>query len=212
MARSAASARRASSRRCVRSSTNNLPRRITTYAAVSSESLRCTGYGAILSAGRAVDRQQLRKIHDLYDTTNIATVLKAATRETLTLESGYQHLYKPATVAEAAAYLTQHNDTTIIAGGTDLGVQTNKGLRQVKRMLSTAALDELCGIRREGDTLVVGANTSLTTLELALLEHLPEYGAMLNWFGSPLIKNAGTLGGNIATARRSATQCRRCMC
>ncbi len=65
-------------------------------------------------------------------------------------------------------------------------------------MLSTAALDELCGIRREGDTLVVGANTSLTTLELALLEHLPEYGAMLNWFGSPLIKNAGTLGGNIA--------------
>ena len=159
---------------------------------------RCTGYGAILSAGRAVDREQLRKIQDLYDTAAIAAELKDAARETLTLESGYQHLYKPATVAEAAAYLAEHDDTTIIAGGTDLGVQTNKGLRQVKRMLSTAALDELRGIRREDDTLVVGANTSLTTLELALLDHLPEYGAMLNWFGSPLIKNAGTLGGNIA--------------
>lgn len=159
---------------------------------------RCTGYGAILSAGRAVDREQLRKIHDLYETAAIAAVLKDAARETLTLESGYQHLYKPATVAEATAYLGENDDTTIIAGGTDLGVQTNKGLRQVKRMLSTAALDELRGIRREGNALVVGANTSLTTLELAMLEHLPEYGAMLNWFGSPLIKNAGTLGGNIA--------------
>ena len=115
---------------------------------------RCTGYGAILSAGRAVDREQLRKIHDLYDTTAIASVLKDASRETLTLESGYQHLYKPATVAEAAAYLAKHDDTTIIAGGTDLGVQTNKGLRQVKRMLSTAALDELRGINLEGNVLV----------------------------------------------------------
>lgn len=47
---------------------------------------RCTGYGAILSAGNAVDREQLRKIHDLYDTASIASVLKDATRETLTLE------------------------------------------------------------------------------------------------------------------------------
>jgi xanthine dehydrogenase small subunit len=159
---------------------------------------RCTGYGAILSAGRAVDREQLRKIHDLYDTAAIASVLKDAARETLTLESGYQHLYKPATVAEAAAYLGEHVDTTIIAGGTDLGVQTNKGLRQLKRTLSTAALDELREICLEDNTLVVGTNASLSKFETALLKHLPEYGAMLNWFGSPIIKNAGTLGGNIA--------------
>lgn len=159
---------------------------------------RCTGYGSILSAGRAVDREQLRKIQDLYDTAAIAAVLKDAAHETLALESGYQHLYKPATVVEATTYLAKHDDTTIIAGGTDLGVQTNKGLRQVRRTLSTAALDELRGIKLDGNVLAVGTNTSLTEFELALQKHLPEYGAMLNWFGSPLIKNAGTLGGNIA--------------
>jgi xanthine dehydrogenase small subunit len=39
----------------------------------------------------------------------------------------------------------------------------------------------------------------LTALEGAALEHLPELGRFLAYFGSPLIKNAGTLGGNIVT-------------
>jgi xanthine dehydrogenase small subunit len=65
--------------------------------------------------------------------------------------------------------------------------------------LSTGALADLHTIRADAGSLYVGACATLTALERAALEHLPELGRFLAWFGSPLIKNAGTLGGNIVT-------------
>jgi len=56
----------------------------------------------------------------------------------------------------------------------------------------------LRGIERQPGLLIVGAMTSLAELERACADALPEYARMLYWFGSPPIRNAGTLGGNIA--------------
>jgi xanthine dehydrogenase small subunit len=158
---------------------------------------RCTGYGSILEAGQAVEFTKLRSLASLYDTATIAAELAAAERESLHLQTDGQVLAKPATVAEATQFLAQHPQCVIIAGGTDLGVQTNKGKRELSTLLSTRSLNELRGITVTDGIMTVGANTSLAELESAMQQHLPEYAAMLSRFGSPLIKHAGTLGGNI---------------
>src|SRR5205814_1241097 len=77
------------------------------------------------------------------------------------------------------------------------------GLMHDGRPVDAAAvrrgLAEWRRLRIDGDALYVGAGSTLAALEQAALAHLPELGRFLAWFGSPLIKNAGTLGGNLVT-------------
>jgi xanthine dehydrogenase small subunit len=59
-------------------------------------------------------------------------------------------------------------------------------------------LAELRRIGVDKDEIVAGANVSIAELGRALSDLIPEYASMINRFGSPQIKNAATLGGNIA--------------
>ncbi len=158
---------------------------------------RCTGYGSILAAAQQTETIRLRKLHSLYPAEHISADLSNALQESVLIDALPQQLFKPVTLNEACAYLAENPQAVIIAGGTDLGVQANKGRREYRQLLSTRSLTELVGCRIEQDALVVGANTSLSEFESTLEQCIPEYAKLMSWFGSPLIKNAGTLGGNI---------------
>ncbi|MEM6313680.1 MAG: FAD binding domain-containing protein, partial [Planctomycetota bacterium] len=158
---------------------------------------RCTGYDSILRAGMSVDRDSLRTLDEMYPPT---AVLDALPADGFDVTDGTRRAVKPTSVDDATAFLADHPDTTIIAGGTDWGVLENKRFERVRTALTTAALDELQGICVEDDTLIVGASASMTDLEHAALEHLPNFGEYLAWFASPPIKNAATLAGNLVTA------------
>jgi xanthine dehydrogenase small subunit len=114
------------------------------------------------------------------------------------VKSQEKMFYKPATMAEASSFKAEHSDCLIISGGTDLGVQVNKGVREIRTVLSTSALTELRELRVDHNQILAGANLSIAELESVAEEALPEYAAMISRFGSPQIKNAATLGGNIA--------------
>ncbi|MEM6562318.1 MAG: FAD binding domain-containing protein, partial [Planctomycetota bacterium] len=158
---------------------------------------RCTGYDSILRAGMSVDRDSLRTLDEMYPST---AVLDALPADGFDVTDGTRRAVKPTSVDNATAFLAEHPDTTIIAGGTDWGVLENKRFERVRTALTTAALDELQGIRVQGDALSVGASASLTELENITLEQLPNFGEYLAWFASPPIKNAATLAGNLVTA------------
>jgi CO/xanthine dehydrogenase FAD-binding subunit len=73
-------------------------------------------------------------------------------------------------------------------------------------VVSLADLADLRGIAVEGDTVRVGARTTMT--EIADSDHLPPALAALadaaGAMGSPLIRNRATIGGNLAHARPAA--------
>lgn len=158
---------------------------------------RCTGYESILAAGTSIDRAQLKRLNELYPPAPLLRELAVAS-EGLHLTAVGQTFFQPTTLAEALAFKATHPDCTILAGGTDLGVQVNKGTRALGTILSLAAIPDLNGIRIDADTLTAGANTTLTDLERAARDDYPELYPMLARHGSPLIRNAGTLAGNIA--------------
>jgi xanthine dehydrogenase small subunit len=60
------------------------------------------------------------------------------------------------------------------------------------------AIDELREIKLEKGVLNVGALATLTDLQHATESSCPEFAKMMWRHGSPLIRNAGTLAGNIA--------------
>ncbi len=90
-----------------------------------------------------------------------------------------------------------------IAGGTDLMVQITGELGEPpERVLDIWHLDELRGIRVEGDALVLGALTTYTEIRRSPLvaEFLPALAEAAATIGAAQIQNRGTLGGNVVNA------------
>jgi xanthine dehydrogenase small subunit len=110
---------------------------------------------------------------------------------------------RPATVAECLQLLAEHPDARLIAGGTDLVVESNLRLRRFPYLISVEAIGELRQVGEREDELEIGAALTLTEAgqAAALPPVLPTvWHEWLPLFASPLIRNRATLGGNIATA------------
>ena len=160
---------------------------------------RCTGYEPILRAGREVEASRVRPLANLYADPAMAAALDDAAGESVSVSHGGRAFHKPTTLAECIALRSAHADAALISGGTDLGVLMNYGRADPTTLISTAGLPHADGVSLDGRTLVVGGGATLTQLERAAREHLPELAGLLGWFGSPPIKNAGTVAGNVAT-------------
>ncbi len=104
-------------------------------------------------------------------------------------------------VNEACALLAENPDTTVLAGGTDLMVQVNKGASSLENVVDLTRISELKEWTINDDEIVLGSGISYSDLskpELASI--LPALAQASRTVGSPQIRNAGTLGGNLATA------------
>jgi CO/xanthine dehydrogenase FAD-binding subunit len=102
----------------------------------------------------------------------------------------------PATLEEALEELREHPDTVPLAGGTDLLVAINFGRERPERVMSLRRLEELREVGSNGSVLC-GARATYTRM-LADLTDVVMLQACRT-IGSPQIRNAGTLGGNLGT-------------
>jgi CO/xanthine dehydrogenase FAD-binding subunit len=107
----------------------------------------------------------------------------------------------PTTVAELVAARAEQPDAVLLAGGTDLMVAVNAGLRPLPSVIALRRVTELAGWRHQGDHLVLGAGlTYRTMLDPVLAALAPGLAEAARTVGSPQIRAAGTLGGNLGTA------------
>lgn len=158
---------------------------------------RCTGYDSIIRAALETDIAAMKSPDQLYPPQPIISYLSEASAEEVRVEAGGKCFYKPATLEQAVRFRAENPGCLIVAGATDLGVQCNKGTRRLSVVMSTCNLGELRKIKIEDNVMEVGASATLSELERAAEVHLPELAAFLQWFGSPLIRNSGTLAGNL---------------
>jgi CO/xanthine dehydrogenase FAD-binding subunit len=82
-------------------------------------------------------------------------------------------------------------------------VQVNEGVRRPgpAPVLALAGVPELRAVRREGDDLLVGAGVTYTELMgEPVASTAPALAHAARTVGSPQIRNAGTIGGNLGTA------------
>jgi xanthine dehydrogenase small subunit len=159
---------------------------------------RCTGYDSILEAVAHVDHTQWRETSDLYPDHELIHDLERFAAESVEIVADGRILLKPATFDEAVCLRNSRPDATVLAGGTDLGVQWNKRGREFSTLLHIGGLSELTDYSVRDRTWILGAGTTITQLEQQAKSILPAYARMLERFGSPPIKNVATLGGNLA--------------
>ena len=112
-------------------------------------------------------------------------------------------LLQPTSLDEATAMLAEHPEALILGGGTDLMVEINDGHRRPDGVvISVGRIPDLRSWRHDpvAGTLIVGAGVTyreLLTEPIASL--VPALAEASRTVGSPQIRNAGTLAGNLGT-------------
>jgi CO/xanthine dehydrogenase FAD-binding subunit len=114
------------------------------------------------------------------------------------MRSDALEVLRPADLDEALRMLGEQ-PLTPLAGGTDLFVAINAGACPERRFIDLWPLDELRGIRREGDELIFGALVTYSDCirSKKVSAHLPILAEAAREVGGVQIQNRGTLGGNI---------------
>jgi CO/xanthine dehydrogenase FAD-binding subunit len=112
-------------------------------------------------------------------------------------------VHLPDTVDAAVSHLAADPTATLLAGGTDLMVEVNEGHRRPSGDLVVVnRIAELRSWRRDPSarSVTIGAAVSYREIETGPLGELfPALGEAARTVGSPQIRNAGTLGGNLGT-------------
>jgi CO/xanthine dehydrogenase FAD-binding subunit len=107
----------------------------------------------------------------------------------------------PVSLEEAFEALERHPEAHLLAGGTDFMVEVSFAHRRPPAVVCLRSVEELNGWRSEGGEVVLGAGVTYTQMMSPELgELLPGLAQASRTVGSPQIRNAGTLGGNLGTA------------
>ncbi len=166
---------------------------------LSGNLCRCTGYRPILDAGqRMFDLPAVR-----LDTQPVVEALSALQREgtfeySATSGGRTDRFHAPTTLAGFAALRLQKPDARILAGSTDVGLWVNKQFRDLGDILYVGDVAELKTIAERDGELYIGAGASLEAAWSALAQRFEGLTDVWLRFASPPIRNAGTMGGNVA--------------
>lgn len=162
---------------------------------LSGNLCRCTGYRPIVDATRdayALPRQPLNR-------QPVIAALKALAKlPPLDYEGANRRSHSPRNLAELAALRQQLPEARLVAGGTDVGLWVTKQGRDLGEIIQLGAVAELKTLSLGAEHLEIGAGVTLTDAFAALTAFEPQWAELARRFASTPVKNAGTLGGNVA--------------
>ena len=166
--------------------------------ALTGNLCRCTGYRPIIDAGQRMMALPAPTASKL-DPKQIADTLRHLKRgETFHYSVRGQHFYAPRTAAEFGAIKAAEPGIRILAGSTDVGLWVTKQFRELGNLLYVGQVEDLNTVAERDGFLEIGAAVTLERAYAALTAAHPELDEMWKRFASLPIRNAGTLGGNIA--------------
>ncbi len=105
---------------------------------------------------------------------------------------------RPDSVAALAEWYADHPEATLVAGATDVGLWVTKGLRDLGPVCFLNGVAELGRIEVGPEAIRIGAGATLSALRDAIAPHHPAFAELLRRYGSVQVRNAATIGGNIA--------------
>ncbi len=115
-------------------------------------------------------------------------------------------LLRPRALDEAVADLANHaGNIRVLAGGTDLIPSMRQKLFEPEYVLDLRGIAELRGVRpQSGGAVEIGALTTLSAIERSayLRQHFPVLTEAATTVASPVLRNMGTIGGNICLDTR----------
>lgn len=151
---------------------------------------RCTGYAPIIRAAKAAESAPVPQ-WTASDASSVQKYLGGSA-------AGGCAPLLPRSSDELAEIYAANPDATLIAGATDVGLWVTKQLRDLAQPIFLHHCRDLQEIEDWGDTLKIGAGVTIAKLWPLMRDLYPSFGELLRRYGSVQVREAATLGGNIA--------------
>ena len=155
--------------------------------AISGNLCRCTGYSPIIKAIKSVsDRKtKIKKVEIINKEKKV--------------RFGNITYLKPNNLKELKDYL-EVKSFQFIAGGTDLNLQRPIINEKENNIICLSSIKELNFIKKFKEKMVLGGAVTIENFLDSVRSKMPELIEILQRFGSPQIRNQGTIGGNLCTS------------
>jgi len=159
---------------------------------------RCTGYAPIVRAAEQALKAQRSDRFSTAEKDTIELLTSIQSSETLALDGENGRYYAPRSLAELCTLLEENPQAVMVAGATDVGLWVTKKNRKLETVIYLNTVTELKQIDDDGKYLSIGAAVSYTDASAAISARYPAFLPLIQRIGGTQVRNAGTIGGNIA--------------
>lgn len=147
---------------------------------------RCTGYAPIIRAAEAAA--------DVASPDWMIEDLSALT-DMVVEPDGF---VMPRSSDELAAWYAANPDGVLIGGATDIGLWVTKRLDNLGKVAFLAGISDLATIDVTDQRITFGTCVTVSDFGEMIADYHPGFADMLRRYGSVQVRNAATIGGNIA--------------
>jgi xanthine dehydrogenase small subunit len=166
--------------------------------ALAGNLCRCTGYKPIVDAAMQMYAEPSISNSSTTDADRCAVLQSLQANDMLVVSGAQRKFFAPKNVQDLAQAYAENPAATLLAGGTDVGLWVTKQHRELDVVIYTGDVAELRHVDESDVHIEIGAAVSLTDAMQVIVEHYPTLEELFVRFASPPIRNAGTLGGNVA--------------
>ncbi|MFM0222298.1 xanthine dehydrogenase small subunit [Paraburkholderia dipogonis] len=174
-----------------------VPSREAISNALTGNLCRCTGYRPIVDAAVRMFEAPAPKAPINIDALS-KTLATLERKDTFRYQHAGQQFAAPRTVEALAKIKEAEPATRILAGSTDIGLWVTKMMRELGNIVYVGQIAELQKLETNDEWIEIGAGVSVEKAYTEIVKQYPELFEMQQRFASLPIRNAGTLGGNIA--------------